>query len=108
MNDEQIKCEICEKVFKYKIMLKNHFCIVHNNEGKIITCNICAKTFQTKMELKSHIKCEQKGFHTGFRDNNFDPGLNTLEKRLLTKRHITSIHEGRKDKKCKSCGKTFS
>ena len=37
MNDELIRCGICEKVFKNKIMLKNHFCIlVHNNEGEII------------------------------------------------------------------------
>ena len=68
MNDELIRCEICEKVFKNKIMLKNHFCIVHNNEGEIITCDICAKTLQTKIELKSHIKCE-KGFHKGLRTN---------------------------------------
>ena len=130
MNDELIRCEICEKVFKNKIMLKNHFCIVHNNEGEIITCNICTKTFQTKIELKSHIKCE-KGFHKGLRTNKFDSGLNTLEKHLFTvhdghkdfkcgscektfshastlKRHIHTIHKGHKDYKCATCGKKFS
>ena len=97
MNDELIRCEICEKVFKNKIMLKNHFCIVHNNEGEIITCNICTKTFQTKIELKSHIKCE-KGFHKGLRTNKFDSGLSTLGKHLFT------VHDGHKDFKC---GKHF-
>ena len=48
MNDEQIKCEICEKVFKTKILLKNHF---GADNGENVTCNNFAK-----MKLERSIK----------------------------------------------------
>ena len=45
MNDdnELIKCEICEKVFKTKILFKNHF---GTENGEYFTCNNFKKTFQ--------------------------------------------------------------
>ena len=50
------KCEICEKVFKSQNIFKKHFRTVHGNKGKIITCNICTKTFQSQMQLNIHVK----------------------------------------------------
>ena len=38
-NTKGRKCEICEKIYKTKISLKNHFNSVHNNVGKTSKCN---------------------------------------------------------------------
>ena len=52
---EEIKCEICEKVFKTKILLKNH---LETDKGENVTCNdfelkiIKLKMIQLKMIKK--------------------------------------------------------
>ena len=71
----ELKCEICENVFKNKNILKKHFSTIHGNTnignvGKPFNCNICLKSFSLAKSLK---------------------------------KHIYTIHEGHKDYKCKSC-----
>ena len=51
-NTKGHKCEICEKIYKTKISLKNHFNFVHNNVGKTFKCNICSKCYQSKRQLQ--------------------------------------------------------
>ena len=52
INDELIKCEICKKIFKTKILLKNHFL---TDNGEYVTCNNFAKNFQTRTKLERSI-----------------------------------------------------
>ena len=49
------KCEICDKEFKNKYILKKHFNITHNLE-KEYQCNICKKVFNGQSQLTLHIK----------------------------------------------------
>ena len=53
-NTKGHKCEICEKIYKTKISLKNHFNFVHNNVGKTFKCNIWSKCYQSKRQLQLH------------------------------------------------------
>ena len=50
-----VKCEICEKEFKSKNSLKNHFNIVHKLLEKH-QCNICQKVFSILSQLTKHVK----------------------------------------------------
>ena len=49
------KCEICDKVFKSKYSLVNHFNITHNLE-KEYAYNICRKVFNIQSKLTLHVK----------------------------------------------------
>ena len=59
------KCVICEKVYKTKVNLKNHYNQHHNNSGKLFFCNICTKSFQTERNLEFH----NRSSHGGIRGN---------------------------------------
>ena len=58
---EKSLCEICEKVFKTRANLKNHYNHSHNNNGKTYCCNVCTKSFQTQNKLGVHIKAVHGG-----------------------------------------------
>ena len=49
------QCEICDKDFKTKSGLQNHFSTIHC-EQKENKCNICHKLFHFPCKLASHIK----------------------------------------------------
>ena len=54
-----MNCEICEKVFKSKNILKRHFDSIHGinvEKAKENICNICSKTYQSNGILTLHIK----------------------------------------------------
>ena len=53
---KEFKCEICEKLFKTKVSLRNHFNYIHNISGKAHKCNVCTTSFQTLSSLTSHVK----------------------------------------------------
>ena len=56
MNMQHFKCDICEKAFKTKATLKQHFNNYHNASGKVYQCNVCTKSFQAQRNLAVHIK----------------------------------------------------
>ena len=63
MKIKKFKCDICEKLFKTKNILKNHFNQHHNNSGKVYYCDVCTKSFQTQRALVLHKKSLHEGKH---------------------------------------------
>ena len=53
--EKELKCEICEKVFKNKRTLKAHHAIHANNEKKY-SCDVCSRFFRTKTNINTHVK----------------------------------------------------
>jgi len=49
-----LKCERCEKSFKYEGGLKSHIKITH--EGTRVKCQVCQKRFVSKTAMKRHIE----------------------------------------------------
>ena len=99
------KCDYCEKSFGSKQVLEKHTLNIH---GQVIRCYICettlesgelcGKKFSTDFDLKRHIsghenKCPQCG-------QEFKHARNL-------KRHLETVHEGRRDYKCNSCEKSY-
>ena len=61
----QLKCEICDKEFKTKNGLKNHFNITHDLQKEHL-CNICQKAFNILNQLTTHMKVvhsKNKAYH---------------------------------------------
>ena len=96
MNHELIKCEICEKVFKTKILFKNHF---GTDNGEYFTCNNFKKTFQIKMKSERAIKRVDEDC----KDHNCRSCEKSFSGASDLKKHIKAIHEGCKDHICESC-----
>ncbi|XP_055589668.1 zinc finger protein 808-like [Uranotaenia lowii] len=46
------RCNVCKKIFKYKINLRHHLKIDHQQTGN--KCDICEKTVNTKRDLLEH------------------------------------------------------
>ena len=70
------------------------------HEGKRFECDKCLKTFSTQSNLKNH---------DNFVHEKQKRECPTCGKKLVgeMKRHIQSVHEGKKDYKCNSCDKMF-
>jgi hypothetical protein len=58
--NNQVACEICEKIFPSARALYSHM-LRHKNEGRY-SCELCAKTFNSSNSLKRH-----KAIHSGIR-----------------------------------------
>ena len=129
-----LKCEICDKEYKSKQGLGNHFKNVHNfNLIKEHQCNICQSGFDFQSQLtlhmkiahgkENHPKCDSCGkkfsradnlkthinlVHNGQKDYKCDSCGKSLSTAQYLKIHINSVHNSQKDYKCNSCGKSFS
>ena len=94
---KEFKCEICEKVYKTKKYLGNHYNYHHNNSGNVHNCNVCTKSFQSKKTLLMHIKSVHG------RKRHECKSCGTLCSRAADlKKHIYTVHEGHKDYKYES------
>ena len=105
MKDQiKIKCEICDKEFKTKNGLKNHFNITHDLE-KEHHCNICQKAFNILNQLTTHMKVVHS---KNKKHHKCDSCGKEYSQTGHLNRHINAIHNSQKDHKCDSCGKSFS
>ena len=50
------KCEICEKEYHSKKLLRKHFTTVHNQSVNAHICNICTKSYKSQAILTLHMK----------------------------------------------------
>ncbi|XP_019539398.2 transcription factor grauzone [Aedes albopictus] len=107
LNPDAIRCEICDKTFKFHSGYIRHMEELHP-EGKtlIFKCDRCPRSFPKKKLLKRHLsehetlenetaKCEICG--------------KCFARRILLKRHILAVHvEKRYDFICELCSRRFA
>ena len=96
-----LKCEICDKEYKSKQGLGNHFKNVHNfNLIKEHQCNICQSGFDLQSQLTWHMKIahENKKQHKCDSCNKCFSIIGSL------KIYINSVHNVEKDHHCDTCG----
>ena len=98
------KCEICDKDFKSKAILRAHFNHFHNQKQQSI-CDICNKGgFRNQSQLVLHMKSiheNKKEYKCNSCGKTFSTGVNL-------KTHINGVHNGQKNYKCDSCEKILS
>ena len=100
-----LKCEICDKEYKSKQGLGNHFKNVHNfNLIKEHQCNICQSGFDFQSQLTLHMKIA----HGNKKHHKCDSCGRKFARSGNLYGHINSVHNGQKNYKCYSCEKTFS
>ena len=94
------KCEICDKEYKNKKGLGNHFNNVHKfNLIKEHQCNICQSGFDLQSQLTWHMKIahENKKQHKCDSCNKCFSIIGSL------KTYINSVHNVEKDHHCDTC-----
>ena len=99
---ENVKCSVCEKIFKNAKVLKAHNDTVH---GEKVPRVHCGKLFGVKNYMWSHVQTQ----HTSNKDKKHKCevcGKGFCEKERL-KDH-KNIHTGEKPYKCKFCSDCFA
>lgn len=97
---KELKCTICESIFRSESSLSQHVRFVHNKEAKRFICNVCGRALR-----KSHLLKEHMNKHTG--EKPFDCPHDGCEKRFYTKSHRNEhirSHTGEKPFKCSEDG----
>ena len=88
-------CDNCDLIYDDDDSFESHMLGVHNFQKNEITydCSNCYESFSEKVDYEKHLKKINKKINKKIKAN---------------KIHIHTVHEGHKDHKCKSCGKSFS
>ena len=89
--------------------LEEHFYDQHTS-WKIHKCSLCSKKYNSDEELQKHI-CKQKLIQFPLQDHKQVPKrkINGSKTSKAHKENQTiSIHKGKKQPKCKYCGKSFA
>lgn len=96
---ELFKCDICDKEFLYKSVLRIH--MRKHSKEKPFKCNVCEKTFTRNSLLQGH-----KRKHTGERPFKCDDCNKTFLQQLYLQTHKRK-HTEEMPYKCDDCDKTF-
>lgn len=100
MHDQRI-CNICGKILKSEVSLREHILIQHTDGEFVYTCHICGKEYKHVRYLKTHIK----GVHK------WTLKCDICSKKFSTRpriaRHMV-VHSRLKDFPCNVCGRAFS
>ena len=98
------KCEMCDKSFVFKNALKYHLTKVHGRTSKNV-CNICTKSFQTNHDLSKHIStCHANKESMKFKCNSCSKEFK--EKRSLIQHQIVCQAKP-ENLRCGFCEKLF-
>jgi hypothetical protein len=104
--DQEYKCELCDKVYKLEGNLKNHVTKVHDKKeiDNSNTCHICDKILSDKGKLNRHIenvhkKVSKVKCDICKREYNSKDALNS---------HIKQVHDKSSVVKCDQCDKIFT
>ena len=127
-------CKLCDKIYVRNHNFKYHFKKVHEGQ-KVFKCASCDNEFSQPNSLIEHMrishgkkdeqlnKCEfcKKLFirdtdlkrhihsiHEGKKDYKCEVSSKSFSHGGDLKKHIHAVHEGNKNHKCESCGKSFS
>ena len=100
---KEFLCEICEKSYKSKTALKQHYKQNHYSGQKVYKCNICTKEFHVQEKVAFHIRTVHEGKHYKCEScgKSFSQAINL-------KNHIHTVHEGTKDFVCNKCDKSYT
>ncbi|XP_071438611.1 zinc finger protein 117-like isoform X2 [Hetaerina americana] len=125
------KCQLCNKVFKERHILKAHLRRMHLEKERQLRCDICSNTFEFESDLHAHVKlvhpvrkeyqCQQcsRHFHN-MNDLQIHCLTHTLERpykceicwkafteKTMLGKHILT-HTGDRSYKCEVCSKAYS
>ena len=99
-NVRRFPCSQCDKAFKTRLHLENHF-VAHSGE-RPFTCPTCGDTFRHKVSLVTH----QRG-HTDSRPYCCQDCGKTFKDNSALRAH-ERVHSGERPYKCGQCEKTFT
>ncbi|XP_012284498.1 zinc finger protein 25-like [Orussus abietinus] len=95
-------CEICQKNFNYKHILKRHM-LKHSN-SRTAKCTLCPKAFKFQATLKAHMNIHNKRGSSWYSCSNcdFKGRTQTSIKDHYNRKHIEGFNFS-----CEQCGKLF-
>lgn len=96
------KCDNCPMLLQSEKKWSSHMASHKTKNNTIHVCHICGKNFQASKNLNAHLLT-----HTPSSKVPCPKCGVTMNKSALSK-HIKTIHEKKKDHKCKYCGKGFA
>ena len=96
------KCEKCPMLLQSEKKWSLHMAI-HNIKGDTIhVCHICGKNFHASKNLNAHLLTHTPSSKVPC------PKCGIVMNKSALSKHIKTIHEKKKDHKCKYCGKGFA
>lgn len=105
-NGPEHKCDVCDKVYKYKSMLKQHKIKAHGDpslyERRRYLCAQCGKELKTAKGLEIHHRS-----HTGEKPYTCEVCGKCFACETLLRTHKV-IHTGERKYSCDQCGKAFT
>ena len=101
-----LKCDICEKLFNSKDTLRNHRQSYHN--GIKSFCTFCDKIFPSNLHLAAHIDSSHK-IQKDQNENDYECDFcgKMFKKHCTMVLHKSTIHLNEKRSECKKCNKAF-
>lgn len=99
------KCDVCGKIYKYKLMLKQHQAKAHGDlscERRRYLCAFCGKELKTAKGLEIHNRS-----HTGEKPYTCEVCGKCFACETLLRTHNVT-HTGERKYSCDQCGKAFT
>lgn len=96
------KCDKCPILLQSEKKWSLHMATHKSKENTIHVCHICGKNFQASKNLNAHLLTHTPSSKVPC------PKCGVVMNKSALSKHIKTIHEKKKDHKCKYCGKGFA